>query len=923
MLFLFFTTSRIGAQKASFIDNPLLPQAEKIYLQLDRNVYSLGQTLWFKAIVTQGLENKPTQYSGVLYAEFIDSDGALVDQKIVKLTNGTGHQFFDIGEAYRPGRYLVRGYTQWSRNFGNAMFYKEHITILDPDREQDPIKVTLNDTQQDTRKLRIDFFPDVADAAHEGPLTVTLDTDGNQRKLHVNKIDDGYKLEHDLPAKNKVLTLSAYSRNGKTFSKTIVLDKDKIDLQFLPEGGKLVHGLPCKIGFKALNGLGKGIKVEGTIQDEQGNTVQRFQSDPLGMGYFAFVPDSSLQYRAFVQTDTAVKAYPFPKVHRSGKILTISKNEDAVRFAAYSSHPVNDSIFLALKLRGKTTFLVKGFMKDREFAFTMPSDELLTGIYAACWFNTAKEPISERLFFNHNQNLDLPLQLQSDKTTYLKREQVTIEIAGTVSDLSILAIDRSQLGLLQEKRQNIRSYFLLDSELKGRVENPGYYFQDDMVYHDRITSLMLTQGWRSYNYAQAPKPIRFTNQPVLEVSGRVNVPQLQKKEKNRPLVTMITVEDNPQTFMQPLDGKGRFYFDMNNRFGEQLDVILQTTNNAGKTRDYEVEVDRVSPERIQYDNAERRISVDSTITMLLAKDRERKQLKSEFEVDALAVQLNEVVVTADKMDPMRKKVIDHYGKPLKVLDGDDIRNKEKEWSSGLYSVLRHHYPEVRVTRVFNYLGENFTYAHIVGTFGPTLISIDGTPVHINSYGNLDMIPTEDIKRIDLIRHVKDYQSLLRQTFPSYVPEFGRPVNNSIQLPEGRGPIWLKIPYVPSDVPRNSILNFDEVSLISVYTHSNSWLDGLAEPKGLNQISVPLFSPEKQFYAPKYESLNIPDGTAPDKRAVLHWQPRISMNGDGKASISFHNSDNLGEVMVIVEAIAPDGRIAHKSLTYVVKDSSGR
>src|SRR5690606_40577278 len=48
---------------------------------------------------------------------------------------------------------------------------------------------------------------------------------------------------------------------------------------------------------------------------------------------------------------------------------------------------------------------------------------------------------------------------------------------------------------------NIYTYLLLSSEVKGKIENPKYYFQDDTWERQRaLDQLMLTQGWRRFRW---------------------------------------------------------------------------------------------------------------------------------------------------------------------------------------------------------------------------------------------------------------------------------------------------------------------------------------------------------------------------------------------------------------------------------------
>src|SRR5207244_4035368 len=51
---------------------------------------------------------------------------------------------------------------------------------------------------------------------------------------------------------------------------------EQTDLQFLPEGGNLVAGLPVKVGFKAVSEDGKGADVSGSILNTKGEAVASF-----------------------------------------------------------------------------------------------------------------------------------------------------------------------------------------------------------------------------------------------------------------------------------------------------------------------------------------------------------------------------------------------------------------------------------------------------------------------------------------------------------------------------------------------------------------------------------------------------------------------------------------------------------------------
>jgi hypothetical protein len=59
------------------------------------------------------------------------------------------------------------------------------------------------------------------------------------------------------------------SRVLLTFEKQFPIPlNDPVDLQFFPEGGRLVNGLMSKVAFKAIGTDGSGREVPGQIKDE-------------------------------------------------------------------------------------------------------------------------------------------------------------------------------------------------------------------------------------------------------------------------------------------------------------------------------------------------------------------------------------------------------------------------------------------------------------------------------------------------------------------------------------------------------------------------------------------------------------------------------------------------------------------------------
>jgi hypothetical protein len=107
-------------------------------------------------------------------------------------------------------------------------------------------------------------------------------------------------------------------------------------------------------------------------------------------------------------------------------------------------------------------------------------------------------------------------------------------------------------------------------------------------------------------------------------------------------------------------------------------------------------------------------------------------------------------------------------------------------------------------------------------------------------------------------------------------------------------------------------------IISIYTVAGKGLFGATKASGIAQLSIPAFTPIQEFYVPKYERLTPEDWNKPDLRGLIHWEAQVKTNDSGDAEVSFYNADVPGEMLVVVEAIAADGKIGYQEITYKVK-----
>ena len=105
---------------------------EKIFVHLDRPLYVVGETMWFKVYCVEGTSHHALDVSKVGYLEIMDKDANPVAQTKIPLTAGQGQGNLLLPATLASGTYSVRCYTNWMKNFSPDYYFESAVTILNP-----------------------------------------------------------------------------------------------------------------------------------------------------------------------------------------------------------------------------------------------------------------------------------------------------------------------------------------------------------------------------------------------------------------------------------------------------------------------------------------------------------------------------------------------------------------------------------------------------------------------------------------------------------------------------------------------------------------------------------------------------------------------------------------------------------------------
>ncbi|MDB5149315.1 MAG: hypothetical protein JWQ57_3335, partial [Mucilaginibacter sp.] len=379
------------------------------------------------------------------------------------------------------------------------------------------------------------------------------------------------------------------------------------DVQFFPEGGTLVAGIASKIAFKVTLSDGRGLsEYSGFIVDQKNDTVARFQPLKFGIGSFLFTPAAGNIYKAVIRSGTnAAVTKELPAVNSRGYVMTVKDVGGAQLGVTIKGTGVETG---ELYLFAHTRQLVKAAMttsfNNGSASFILDKTKLGEGISHLTIFNSARQPVCERLYFKRPKQ-NLSIDAAADQPSYARRKKVSVDIAakdfsGQIKpaniSMSVYKID----SLQSIDADEIFSYLWLRSDLRGNIESAGYYFKNTDTEADAaVDNLMLSQGWRRFQWDNVlgNKSASFNFLPEYDghlITGKITNTQTGGVAKD--IVAYLSVPGKRvQLYAARSDSAGRLIFNTRQLYGPG-EIVAQTNSE----QDTAFRIDILSPFSEQY-----------------------------------------------------------------------------------------------------------------------------------------------------------------------------------------------------------------------------------------------------------------------------------------------------------------------------------
>lgn len=887
----------IAARKDSVSLNDLLAKSvkytndypvEKVYVHFDKPYYAAGDTVWLKTYVTVD-QHVPSTMSKVVYIDMYSDQDSLVKSLKLPLVDGMAAGSFLISPQLKQGNYRLRGYTQWMLNFDQAYLFNKVITVGNQIDKQVAVNVNFSGggTAQSPVIARVQFLDaqgkPLADkrvnwhveASHEDTGKGRVNTDANGYANITLPAASPLALsssilftEIDLDAKKPINSFSLrVASSGK-------------DVQFFPEGGDLIAGVPSKVAVKAVKANGLGLDFKGTVVDNEGKSVSTFESQHLGMGLLLVQPEVGKTYKANITfADGSQATYNLPRILQSGiNISAVNSDPENLNVKitaseAYFKANQNKLYYIVAQCGGFIKYAAQARLQNQVYQAVIPKSKFGTGILQITLFGDNALPIGERLVFIQRPDL-MTLNITSDKPQYTRRAPVKLTVsakngtAPTEAGLSVSVIDEKKVPVDEDAETTILTSLLLTSDLRGYVERPNYYFRSkEPKAQADLDILMMTQGYRRFSYrdivaGRMPK-INVMPETGITISGTL------RNNTGLPIFkgnVRLLIPDKNFSADAVTDAEGVFRFN-NVMVNDSTKVTLNARNNVN-ANGLMIMVDGqkdAAPSRI-VNMPDERMNIDSLLKPYL--DNSKKEYDSKH-------LLREVVIKST-VQPQRPRHQEYAALTGLSMEADHVINGDRFKGCNFF-VQCLASSALGVT----YLDQKFyvTRSYNQGDKREMAIFIDGLQVDAIA---LQTLSSNDVESVEVF--MNDGLSGINR----------RDNSNGVLVINKK------------KVPKGTKMTMDQIRELLPPPYIMSYT-----PRGYNMV--------REFYSPKYE-VGKPSTVGIDLRSTIYWNPKVNTDKTtGNATLQYYNADGNGATYrVVVEGIDKQGNVGRGVYRYKVQ-----
>ena len=664
-------------------------------------------------------------------------------------------------------------------------------------------------------------------------------------------------------------SIAIYNLIQPTAPTSVDSDPKLLDVQFLPEGGRWITGLPAQLGIKAIGPDGKGVSVSGRIINNEGTETGRFMTSDLGIGSVVLTPAEGRKYYAELSHNGQQQVVPLPPADPEGLLLSADVVSDTNRLALTitgTNRAALDSVYILIQQQGRVVSQQKIGLENGIARVSLPVATLPSGLNQITLYDASARPQAERLIFVPERLPPLRMVLGLNKASYQPRERAILNLTLLDDGLpAIAALSASITDAAQVPNDTvdatIETHLLLTGELRGRVEQPNAYVKDNSPETRRaVDDLLLTQGWR-----------RITGTPQTELLGGVSLMGRLLDAKNAPIadaqvLVASTVPEHSFVRSAGTDRRGRFRL-AGLTLADTVQLMTQLMDHQLKELpDKEAHYVLEGPGIGWANDTVAAMPNWLALRAQLEAARIRQASDADLYRDKTAKLLKEVTVRARRPDERP----DDIGRSSLHTGSDAtlLFDEKSPRFSNLYEMIR---------------------GRIAG------VTVNTDPIT----GSYQVV-------------IRGVGSLKSSPQPLFLVD-----GMSIQDTDGTA----LLPFNPGDIERVEVLKNAATAGIYGVRGGNGVIafytkrfrpDQLKneEKKGMKPLLfIGYPSVQREFYVPRYDTESQPVALSDriDRRDVLYWKPLMQTDSQGHSQLQFPLSDVVQTIRVTVQGVTMSGR----------------
>ncbi len=637
----------------------------------------------------------------------------------------------------------------------------------------------------------------------------------------------------------------------------------KPTLTFFPEGGDIINGISSFIAFKTTDQFQNPLPVKGVIKNSANVVLDSFRTEHDGMGMFYLeAPSSKETYTAYWQdsiTNTPQNTV-LPSVAEDGISLQIQSTPNAILANVIRTQNTTDDkkvLHVMCFMNSNTVYKAKiKLLTKTSQRVDIPISNFGTGIMQVTIFNANYLPLAERMVFINNNDYSFASTVNATTKNITKRGKNVVEIEVADRALSNMSISITDANVASDSTSNIFSYLLLNADIKGKINNANYYLQNNETAQQHLDLVMLTNGWRKYNWQkifnnQMPYLKYAKDTTYLNITGNLYANFGNILPEQQMILFVETIDSLRKQYILPVSRKG--VFGKNNFiFYDRLKLTYSFLANKKLNSDAEVVFtnglfNKPLP-RYFNESLANAAQIDYTYYEKMKKlNEEYKQYakkKGKGDLDELV------------LETRRKSAKD-------ILDEKYTSNLFSGGDALQFDVMN----DVRAQSSFN------VFQYLSGTVAGLNINNNGGDVNVTWRGSATSFFLDEMG-VDA-----DVVNSISMNEVAYIKVFRPPFYGSSGGGAG--------------------------GAIAIYTRKGN--DAKSIPgRGLAFKYLEGYTAIKQFYSPNYDKETT--ATA-DLRETLYWNPYIITNHlKHKATIEFYNNDVTKKYRIVLCGMNADGKM---------------